>query len=86
MDETPFPKNFAFDRWFIPVFASAWSGFFMLYVSFVTFGSIPPENTRFADTILGFLLGTGASTILTYFFGSSIASKVKDETIQELAK
>lgn len=81
-----FPQTLAFDRWFIPVFASVWSLFFMGYVSFVTFGVIPAANTRFADTILGFLLGTGASTILTYFFGSSASSKMKDEAIKELAK
>jgi len=73
-------------KWFIPAFASAWSAFFMLYVSFVTFGVIPAANTRFADTILGFLLGTGASTILSYFFGSSASSKAKDETIREISK
>lgn len=72
--------------WFIPAFASGWSAFFMVYVAFVTFGPIPPANTRFADTILGFLLGTGASTILSYFFGSSASSKAKDETIREISK
>lgn len=82
----PNPQNHAFDRWFIPAFACAWSVFFMGYVAFVTFGHIPPENTRFADTILGFLLGTGASGILNYFFGSSASSKAKDETLKELAK
>jgi hypothetical protein len=79
-------QNHAFDRWFIPVFACAWSLFFMLYVSVVTFGVIPTANVRFADTILGFLLGTGASTILTYFFGSSASSKAKDDAIKDLAK
>ena len=74
------------DKFFIRAFASAWSAFFMLYVSCVTFGAIPAPNVRFADTILGFLLGTGASTILSYFFGSSASSKAKDETLRELSK
>lgn len=74
------------DKRFLQAFASAWSAFFMIYVSCVTFGVIPTANVRFADTILGFLLGTGASTILSYFFGSSASSKAKDDTIREISK
>jgi hypothetical protein len=58
----------------------------MLYVCLVTFLPIPKENVRFADTILGFLIGTGAAQIINYFFGSSASSKAKDETLKELAK
>lgn len=56
-----------------------WSLSAVLYIGFVTFGTIPPDNVRFADTILGFLLGTIIATIMNYFFGSSMGSKVKDE-------
>jgi hypothetical protein len=34
---------------------------------------------RFADTILGFILGTVIATMLNFWFGSSIGSKEKDK-------
>jgi hypothetical protein len=36
---------------------------------------------RFADTILGFLLGTVVATIINFFLGSSAGSKEKTETL-----
>ncbi len=61
--------------------AVLWSGFAMGYVIIITMTNIPEKNIRFADTILGFLLGTIVSTIMGYFFGSSQSSKDKDVTI-----
>ena len=42
-----------------------------MYIGFITFGEIPEQNIRFADTTLGFLLGTLISGIFQFFFGSS---------------
>ena len=67
-----------FAKRFIYVFATFWSIFASGYIAFITFGTIPPDNQRFADTILGFLLGTVVATILQFFFGSSMGSKDKD--------
>lgn len=64
---------------FVYFFAGAWSIFAITYISAITFGTIPQENTRFADTILGFLLGTIIATMIQYFYGSSMGSKLKDE-------
>lgn len=64
---------------FIYVFATFWSLFAAGYIAFITFGTIPEDNQRFADTILGFLLGTVVATILQFFFGSSMGSKEKDK-------
>lgn len=61
--------------------AFAWSMFAMIYVSMITFGTVPQANQRYADTVLGFLLGTIVATIINYFFGSSKSSKEKDATI-----
>jgi hypothetical protein len=36
---------------------------------------------RFADTILGFMLGTVVATILNFFLGSSAGSKEKTEAL-----
>lgn len=67
-----------FSKRFVYIFASLWSLFAATYIGFITFGHIPQDNQRFADTILGFLLGTVVATILQFFFGSSMGSKRKD--------
>jgi len=67
-----------FSKRFIYIFAAFWSIFASCYIAFITFGTIPVDNQRFADTILGFLLGTVVATILQFFFGSSMGSKKKD--------
>jgi hypothetical protein len=68
-----------FAKRFIYIFATFWSIFAASYIGFITFGHIPEDNQRFADTILGFLLGTVVATILQFFFGSSMGSKEKDK-------
>ena len=68
-----------FSKRFIYIFATFWSIFAAGYIGFITFGTIPVDNQRFADTILGFLLGTVVATILQFFFGSSMGSKEKDK-------
>lgn len=68
-----------FSKRFIYIFATFWSIFAAGYIGFITFGTIPADNQRFADTILGFLLGTVVATILQFFFGSSMGSKEKDK-------
>jgi hypothetical protein len=69
----------SFAKRFIYIFATFWSIFAAGYIGFITFGTIPADNQRFADTILGFLLGTVVATILQFFFGSSMGSKEKDK-------
>jgi hypothetical protein len=51
------------------------------YIFFITFGTIQESNVRFADTILGFLLGTVVATIINFFLGSSAGSKEKTEAM-----
>ena len=60
-----------------------WSVAATAYVGFITFGVIPDNNVRFADTILGFILGTVVSTVLNFWFGSSIGSKEKGEALRK---
>lgn len=72
-----------FSKRFVYVFASCWSLFSIAYIFAITFMDIPKENVRFADTTLGFLLGTIIATIVQYFYGSSMGSKLKDEMKNE---
>ena len=74
-----------FSKRFVYYFATFWSISSALYIAFITFGEIPEANVRFADTILGFLLGTIVATIVQFFFGSSDGSKQKDGALESLA-
>ncbi len=56
---------------FVYVFAAAWSLFAMLFIGGITFVGVPEDSVRFADTVLGFLLGTLIAAIIQFFFGSS---------------
>ena len=56
----------------------------VVVIFFITFGNIPSDNVRFADTILGFLLGTIIATIINFFLGSSKGSADKSEIINKL--
>lgn len=72
---------------FIYIFAGIWSIFSMVFIFAITFGNVPQESIRFADTILGFLLGTIIATIIQFFFGSSVSSRKKtDEMFDEMRK
>ena len=67
---------------FVYYLAIGWSVFAILYIIGITFTPIPAGNVRFADTILGFLLGTVVATILNLYFGSSKSSKDKDHLLK----
>lgn len=66
---------------FVYIFASVWTLFAMFYIGFITFATIPEANVRFADTILGFVLGTVIASFINYFVGTSQSSSDKNEAI-----
>lgn len=70
-----------FSKRFVMYLAIFWSITAVSYIFFITFGSIPEANVRFADTILGFLLGTVVATIINFFLGSSAGSREKTEAL-----
>jgi hypothetical protein len=71
-----------FSKRFVMYLATFWSIMAVIYIFLITFTNIPETNVRFADTILGFLLGTVVATILNFFLGSSAGSKAKQEVIE----
>lgn len=75
-----------FSKRFVYYYASAITGISFLYIFWITFGTIPESNIRFADTILGFLLGVGLSNIIVYFFGSSKGSKDKTDALMQAGR
>jgi multisubunit Na+/H+ antiporter MnhE subunit len=52
------------------ILAIYWSLVASAFLFGVTFWEIPKDNIRFADTILGFMLGSIISTIIGYYMGS----------------
>lgn len=75
-----------FSKRFLYYYATFWSICSVVYIAAITFGEIPEANVRFADTILGFILGTVVSAIIQFFFGSSRSSQNKDDLVAELSK
>lgn len=73
-----------FAKRFIYWFTGFWSVGSALYIAFITFSKIPEENIRFADTILGFILGTAVASMFQYFYGSTASSKAKDNIIHSM--
>lgn len=66
-------------RRFVYFFIGFWSILSACYIGFITFGTIPESNVRFADTILGFVLGTMVASMFQFLLGSSLGSRKKDE-------
>jgi hypothetical protein len=66
-------------RRFVYFFISFWSILSAAYIGCITFVDIPDENVRFADTILGFVLGTMVAGMFQFLLGSSLGSRNKDK-------
>jgi hypothetical protein len=66
-------------RRFVYYFIGFWSVLASIYIGCITFIDIPDENARFADTILGFVLGTMVASMFQFLLGSSLGSRAKDK-------
>jgi len=66
-------------RRFVYYFVTFWSVLSATYIGCITFVDIPDENIRFADTILGFVLGTMVASMFQFLLGSSLGSRNKDK-------
>lgn len=79
MQKAALAQQDLFSKRFIYYFAIVWSLFAMAYLTGITFFEIPESSQRFADTALGFLLGTVVAGIIAFFYGDSANSQRKDE-------
>lgn len=79
MQKAALVQEDVFIKRFAAYFAIFWAVSSVAYLMAITFIQIPVQNLPFANTIIGFLLGTIVSTIINFFYGSSYGSKIKDE-------
>ena len=86
MQKTALNQEDTFSKRFLYYFSWFWSTSALLYIFLITFTPIPDNSVRFADTILGFLLGTIIAQMFNFFYGSSKSSKDKDESLSEAIK
>jgi hypothetical protein len=86
MQEKALAQEDVFSKRFLYYYTVANTVFAFTYIGFITFGDIPPDNIRFADTILGFILGTVVAQMLNFFYGSSQGSRKSGDTMREVVK
>jgi hypothetical protein len=86
MQKVALQQDDVFSKRFTMYLTTFWSVAAVVYIGFITFADIPMSNVRFADTILGFILGTVIATVLNFWFGSSEGSKRKAEILEHLKK
>jgi hypothetical protein len=81
MQKEALKQDDVFSKRFVYYFSWFWSFAAVAYLLIVTLMTIPPENVRVVDTILGFLLGTIVATIINYHMGTSASSDRKTELL-----
>ncbi len=62
---------------FMAFYATAVTAVSFLFFFRIVFYPIPDENQQYANLILGFLIGSGLSTFLGYYFGTSQSTKAR---------
>ena len=78
MQKTALGQEDKFSKRFLYWMAAGSLLFGFAYIFLITFATLPQQNQRFADTILGVVIATIITTIYNFFFGSSKGSKDKD--------
>jgi zinc transporter ZupT len=71
------------EKHFVVYLTSFFSITSVIYLFAVTFLTVPKDNHRVVDTILGFLMGTLIATIINYYLGSSKGSADKNKIIDK---
>ena len=68
-----------FVRRFLYYFIALWSIFSVIFIPCLIWVSIPDSGLRYADTILGYVMGTIVTGMFAFLLGSSQGSRLKDE-------
>ena len=84
LQKTALVQEDNFSKRFTYYLATFWSFVGASYIFLITFVEIPVANQRFADTVVGFLLGTVVAAVIQYFFGSSKGSNDKGHQIDAI--
>lgn len=66
-------------RRFVYVFIAFWSVFAVIFIPSLIWAPIPDSGQRYADTILGYVMGTIVTSMFAFLLGSSQGSRMKDE-------
>lgn len=79
MQLTAMQSDDPFVRRFLYYFICLWSVFAVIFIPCLIWAPIPENNIRFADTILGYVLGTVITGMFAFLLGSSQGSRNKDK-------
>lgn len=84
--EKGFTKFFSKNRnaRFMNVLALILLVYAMWYFGVLLFITVPPDNVRFVDTVIGFLLGSVVGVVINYYFGSAATTKEWDGSERRL--
>jgi hypothetical protein len=66
-------------RRFVYIFIAFWSLFAVGFIPSLIWVQIPESGTRYADTILGYVMGTIVTSMFAFLLGSSQGSRMKDD-------
>ena len=66
-------------RRFVYYFIAFWSVFAVIFIPSLIWASIPESGQRYADTILGYVMGTIVTSMFAFLLGSSQGSRMKDK-------
>ena len=66
-------------RRFIYFFIAFWSIFAAVFIPSLIWVPIGEDNMRFADTVLGYVMGTMVTSMFAFLLGSSQGSRMKDD-------
>jgi len=86
MQKTALNQGDLFSKRFLYYFTFAIFGFVGLFDLCLIFVNIPPSNKEIVNVLCGALNSSVLVAVINFFFGSSISSKEKDKTINNLSK
>lgn len=66
-------------RRFVYFFIAFWSIFAAAFIPSLIWLDIPDQNMRFADTIVGYVMGSVVTSMFAFLLGSSQGSRMKDD-------